>query len=131
LLESVAAESSSSVFVARIKEELEKTGDASRRDVSAAGRKALFVTRGEETGSRQQLVSWLGTYSAANKARYNTFLHSQSPESALSVQAIPPQYDGETKMLDGREILNTNFDLLFEKSPGSLPLVKTSVKSAT
>jgi len=117
LLNNLSTESSSSVFITRIREELEKTNDASRRDVSAAARRALYVTRGEQTTSRQQLVHWLDQYAASNRNRYNTYLHSQSAESALAVEALPPQYEGEAKMLDGREILNANFDLLFEKDP--------------
>src|ERR1051325_2023672 len=51
-----------------------------------------------------------------NADRYNSFLHSESKESALNIEAVPPQYDEES-LVDGREILQANFDVLFSRNP--------------
>jgi pyruvate/2-oxoglutarate/acetoin dehydrogenase E1 component len=44
-------------------------------------------------------------------------LHSETSGSALKVNPVAVQYDDNTPLVDGREILLANFDAQFEKNP--------------
>lgn len=117
VVEEVIAESSSAVFLKKLLEGLESTVDASRKDIVALGRKSLQITRNENLVSKEKLKDWLKEYAALNSERYNSFLFSQSDESVLQVKEIPVEYNDDSKFIDGREILNANFDVLFSREP--------------
>ncbi|HTB52676.1 MAG TPA: thiamine pyrophosphate-dependent enzyme [Ferruginibacter sp.] len=48
-----------------------------------------------------------------NAKIYNSLLYNEGPKSALKVQAIAPYYDDDAKIVNGYEVLNHYFDLLF------------------
>ena len=48
-----------------------------------------------------------------NAQLYNSFLYNEGPKSALKVPAVKPQYAHDAVMVNGYEILNNYFDLLF------------------
>ncbi len=112
----IAQESASGPFVAKVKDGLAKTMDPLRKDVLAAVRKTLQITRGEDGVGRTQLVAWLKQANADNIERYSSHLISESEQSALKVDAVAPEYD-EDKQVDGRELLRDNFDTLLTKDP--------------
>jgi 2-oxoisovalerate dehydrogenase E1 component len=109
----LSAESPQSSFIEKAKAELLGTLEPARREVMAAVKKVLYLTRGEASASRSQLQQWLAEYEAANADRYNSYLQSQSGESALNVAAVPVSYAPDAPMADGREIMQANFDALF------------------
>ncbi len=113
----LAAESAQSVFINKTKEELIASLEPARREVVSAVKKVLYLTRGESSETRSRLHQWLNDYQLLNADRYNSFLHSQSPESALLVEPVPVQYADDAAMADGREIMQANFDALFSNDP--------------
>lgn len=112
----IAAESPNAPFVLKVKDELTKAMDPLRKEVQAAVRKVLQITRGEEGAAREQLVNWYKQSKVENDDRFSSHLYSQSESSALNVEAVAPEYDGD-KMVDGREVLRDNFDTLITKDP--------------
>jgi 2-oxoisovalerate dehydrogenase E1 component len=116
-LDRLAAESSQGPFLLRLKEELEKEQDASRKDIVSTARKAVRLLRNESPPSSGAFSAWLSAYQADNARRYNSYLHSESAEAATRIEAVPPAYAGEEVFLDGREILNANFDAVFSRDP--------------
>lgn len=48
-----------------------------------------------------------------NKQLYNSFLYNEGPKSALNVKEVKPVYEEDAKALNGYEILNKYFELLF------------------
>jgi pyruvate/2-oxoglutarate/acetoin dehydrogenase E1 component len=58
----------------------------------------------------------------------SSYLHSESEMSALKVKPLKPEYIGEIKMVDGREILRENFDTILAKYPEVLTFGEDSGK---
>ncbi|MGZ4036785.1 MAG: alpha-ketoacid dehydrogenase subunit alpha/beta [Bacteroidia bacterium] len=117
VFDEIAAESDKRVFIASIKSELASIKEPIRKDVQVAVKKVLRLIKTENSAARQQLISWLSLSKIENHNRYSTHLHSQSAENALLVEPLAPQYAGESKMVDGRELLRENFDLILHKYP--------------
>jgi pyruvate/2-oxoglutarate/acetoin dehydrogenase E1 component/TPP-dependent pyruvate/acetoin dehydrogenase alpha subunit len=65
----------------------------------------------------KELLTWLDNAISAGKSRYDTFLYSSDQYSALRVPVIPPEYDEESKKLNGYQILNYFFDKILEGNP--------------
>ncbi|MGI8892249.1 MAG: alpha-ketoacid dehydrogenase subunit alpha/beta [Bacteroidia bacterium] len=117
MIEKVSSESPKAVFLSKAKTELTATIDPQRRDVFMAIKKALRITRGENTGSRAQLLRWLEDQQKVNDDRYSSALYSETEGSALKVEPVEIKYDTEAATVDGREVLQANFDVIFEKNP--------------
>ncbi len=60
---------------------------------------------------------WLAEQKQRNNQRYSTTLYNEFPRSALKVKEIKPKYDHDSKLLNAREVLRDNFDVLFSKYP--------------
>jgi pyruvate/2-oxoglutarate/acetoin dehydrogenase E1 component len=65
----------------------------------------------------EQLKSWRKKINEQGREKYNSHQYSQSPESPLRVQEQKPRYPDKPEMLSGYEILNRNFDLIFQNDP--------------
>ena len=89
----------------------------SRKEVIGTARKALLQLKDQEDSARAELKSWLDTQKELNVERYNSFLLSDTPNSATKLEAVAPEYDADTKMIDGREVLLQNFDAIFSTRP--------------
>ncbi|MEO6850637.1 MAG: transketolase C-terminal domain-containing protein, partial [Mucilaginibacter sp.] len=89
--------------------------DPGRKDAMAAGRKALRITVKENLPGKQAVIDWITVEAEKNKERFNSKLFTGTLESPLLVPVIPPQYDEDARLLDGREVLNACFDENFER----------------
>lgn len=116
-LNALATESSKADEVSKIAAELKGTIEPIRKDIFAAVRKALRITRGENGTARQNLVSWLKTETEANAGRYSSHLYSASKWSPMNIEEIPATYASDAEQVDGRIILRDNFDAIFAKYP--------------
>ncbi|MDX2002792.1 MAG: thiamine pyrophosphate-dependent enzyme [Chitinophagales bacterium] len=101
--------------VKKIREELQRMADPFRKDVLVAINKALLIARNEKHAALEELKQLKSQLADENAEKYNSYLHSQSAKSALNVAAIAPSYDEEAPYLNGSEILNKTFDLLFSR----------------
>jgi 2-oxoisovalerate dehydrogenase E1 component len=117
LIEKLSSESPNSVFLSKVKTELTATIDPQRRDVFMAAKKALRITRGENSNARSQLLGWFKDQQKLNEDRYSSTLYSETDGSALKVNPEEIKYDTEASVVDGREVLQANFDVIFEKTP--------------
>lgn len=117
LLTNTANESSNKTDILKIKEDLEKTLNPIRGDVYRAAKRALLASRYDHSHYKNQLQDWLKKATDENADRFNSHLYSQSPESALKVPVIAPIYSDESPMVDGREVLQANFEALMRKDP--------------
>ncbi len=113
----IAAESQHRDTVEKISSDLNSLPDAMRRDILVAVKKVLRLIRDEDTESKHYLTDWLGESTAKNAERYNSYLYSESSESALKVEPIAARYDTHATPVDGREVLLANFDALFKNNP--------------
>jgi pyruvate/2-oxoglutarate/acetoin dehydrogenase E1 component len=94
---------------------LKESVDPSRKDVTALVRHAIRMLRNEHSEAKQHLQFWYQQQHDSNFERYNSKLFTGSSESPLHVKAILPEYNADSKMVDGREILNACFDSNFSR----------------
>jgi pyruvate/2-oxoglutarate/acetoin dehydrogenase E1 component/TPP-dependent pyruvate/acetoin dehydrogenase alpha subunit len=120
LMKSVAHESPNGVFINKEVEALEKAMEPIRKDIFNAARKVLRMVREEKTASRAALAHWIEQEIETNKERYSSHLHSESKYSVSSIENVPPTYDVDPVMEDGRIILRENYRKLFERHPEAL-----------
>jgi pyruvate/2-oxoglutarate/acetoin dehydrogenase E1 component/TPP-dependent pyruvate/acetoin dehydrogenase alpha subunit len=97
--------------------QLTGTPDALRKEILSAVRKALRMTINKSSAERTAMVNWLNAQLEANKERYNSKLFTDGKESPLLVEENPAVYTEQSKMVDGREILNACFDSNFSRDP--------------
>jgi len=120
LFDEIASESGKDAFIHPIKNELVSIKEPIRKDIQVAVKKVLRLVKNDDITGRQKLISWLSLSKIENHDRYSSYLHSQSPKNALNISSNPAQYEGEVKMMDGREILRENFGSILEKYPNTL-----------
>ena len=73
LMEALAAESSNSPFVLKVRDDLQKTMDPLRKEVISSVRKVLQIARGENTPSRAALSQWYSNSQEENRDRFNSY----------------------------------------------------------
>jgi 2-oxoisovalerate dehydrogenase E1 component len=88
-----------------------------RRDVMSAARLSARLTAGMNSEAKNRLYNWLDQIRELNYQRYNSHLISESDNSPLRVEEVPPDYPEDPRQVDGRVILRDNFDKLFSKYP--------------
>jgi transketolase len=117
LISKAAEESENRNEIELIKENLEKAINPVRADAVKAVKRTLLATRNEQLSVKYQLRAWVERTSQENRNRFNSHVYSESPESALKVEIIPPQFNEDSPLVDGREVLQANFEALMRKDP--------------
>ncbi len=117
LIDAVAKSSQNGVFISKILSDLSENDEAERKDIAAAVKAALRFCRGETSEAKTKLINWLVGWDQLNQDRYDSYLYSNSELAALKVQPVDPVYDHDAAVVDGREVLQANFDKLLEKYP--------------
>jgi len=117
LLENLASQSAYSSEILNLVQQLKGTIDALRKDILVAVRKALRLTRNENSDAKRELTIWLNYYNTVNFDRYNSKLHSDTEFSPMNISEIKPIYTEDAKMMDGREIVQACFDAAFARDP--------------
>ncbi|MFA6260988.1 MAG: thiamine pyrophosphate-dependent enzyme [Bacteroidia bacterium] len=88
-----------------------------RKDIGVAIHKALRFTLHETINERTALIEFRKQFESENAERYSSTLYSLSAESVLRVPEVKPEYSENSKMVDGREIMQAFFDLALERDP--------------
>lgn len=117
LMDKIAAESSNAAFILKIKNDLNAIKEPIRKDILVAAKQVLRLIRNENCVSKTQLIDWLNESKLANHDRYSSYLHSESKQNGLNIKPVNPEYSGENKMVDGRELIRDNFDAILAKYP--------------
>jgi len=86
------------------------------KDVMQAVRKALSLCQGAH-GAGKELSDFYQFLKAGNKEKFSSHVHSQSAYSAMKVTEVPAQYDTDSPVLNGYEVLNKFFDHTFATNP--------------
>ena len=100
--------------IQNINYELVNTIDPCRRDIQVAIQKTLLLLRFESFPAKDKLMSMQRLYVEQSKERYNSHLYSESKDSSLNIEAVAAEYSDDSQIMDGREILQSNFAELFE-----------------
>ena len=117
LLQELTKSSVQSVLLEQLNEELSKALNPIRKDVISTVRRALWVTKTENSVARNALISWYSDQQKLNEDRYNSYLYSHSPWKVENIQPINAEYPDDANMVDGREILQACFDHLLKNEP--------------
>lgn len=117
LMENLAQHTANSSFVNPVIEGLKKTMEPIRKDILAAARKILRLTRGEDLAQRKALSIWVTNCIKENHQRYSGLLYSESDHNVRSIKGIKAEYTDNPEMVDGRLILRDNFEALLTKHP--------------
>ena len=116
-LSSLAESSSQGNFIKPLITELKTNPEPIRKDVLAAVRKAIRISRGESLTERTHLIDWYHQNQELNAARFNSKLYSESSLSPLNIEGVDPIYADDAEEVDGRVVLRDNFDKILEKYP--------------
>ena len=117
LLVNLANQSNFINEIAAIANELKSISEPIRKDIGVALHKALRLTLKENSAARLEILKWKEDFEKSNFDRYNSYLFSESHNSALKVKEVKPLYGPDAKLVDGREVLVAYFDQLFSKDP--------------
>jgi len=100
-----------------VSESLKKSLDNNRKVISEAVHEVLMISSGENSDAVEKLKEWKNKFKKDNSKRYGSHLFSESAESALNIKEVKPVYSEDSKVLDGREVLNAFFDIAFAGDP--------------
>ncbi len=117
LLNALAQTTKNQTKVIEIKDNLEKTLNPIYADAIIAVKKALRLVVNEESTAKKTLQNWLQFNLQERKKDFNSYLYSQSENNVFEVPEIKVTYHQEAAMVDGREVLQANFDKIFETNP--------------
>ncbi|MDY3319424.1 thiamine pyrophosphate-dependent enzyme [Riemerella anatipestifer] len=91
-----------------------------KRDVFHLMRKALWLTRGQNSAERKDLEKIYQELLLQEQDHYSSHLYSQSQWKATNVKEVKPIYSDNSEEVDGRVVVRNNFDKIFEKYPQTL-----------
>ncbi len=117
LFEGIAKSGRKADEIISVSEALKKSLDNNRKVISEAVNDVLRISAGENSDSRRKLIEWKNNFKKENDRRYGSHLYSESKDSAMNVKEVKPVYNADSKVLDGREVLNAFFDIAFERDP--------------
>jgi pyruvate/2-oxoglutarate/acetoin dehydrogenase E1 component len=99
----------------KLLKELTSIREPMRRDVMRTINTVINVAEDNEA------LFWLKDYykdlQKENESLYNTHLYDETEKSTLKVTEVKAQYERDTPLLNGYEILNRYFDQLFSNNP--------------
>ncbi|PPZ92955.1 transketolase [Cloacibacterium normanense] len=106
-----------------VEAELQKFGSLisyAKKDIFSLMRKALLLTRTNQSTERQWIASKYEQLLAQEKENYSSHLYSESEWKSTNVKEVKPIYSENSEMVDGRVVVRNNFDKIFEKYPETL-----------
>jgi len=118
LLNSIAFLSTNKVFIEKIAADLAAIKEPIRKEILIAARKALRLVINEN--GKQQLATWIKSYSEKIQPKFSSHLFSQSTYNVLQSKEVLPHYVESAEEVDARLVLRDNFDAIFNKYPEAL-----------
>jgi pyruvate/2-oxoglutarate/acetoin dehydrogenase E1 component/TPP-dependent pyruvate/acetoin dehydrogenase alpha subunit len=103
--------------ITNIANELLSISEPIRKDIGVAVNKALRLTYATNSSERNALIQFKANFKEINADRYNSYLFSESAESALKVNEVKPIFSDDSKVVDGREVMQAFFDLAITRDP--------------
>ena len=101
--------------LSKISTQLASTPDALRKEVISAVRKTLRLSVQSQSPERANLLKWYSVQTRLNEDRYNSKLFTDGNESPFLINHVQADYNEESRMVDGRELLNACFDANFAR----------------
>ncbi len=117
LLTAFAASNTNGVFIQKLISDLKALTEPDRREITITIKKALRFAREDHSPAAVQLRSWLDAFLKLNNNRFDSNQYSESNQNALKIKPVAAQYNADAPMVDGREVLQANFDALLTSMP--------------
>jgi pyruvate/2-oxoglutarate/acetoin dehydrogenase E1 component/TPP-dependent pyruvate/acetoin dehydrogenase alpha subunit len=115
IITTVAQKSKYRREILNIKADLTKIHNPLKLDFFKAVKQTLILTRKEKIPQRQRLINWLSKINEDNQKFYSSHLYSESENSSLNIKVVKPVYSEESKIVDGREVLQAFFNKALER----------------
>lgn len=103
--------------MAQISDALKKSLEVNFRVISESVNDVLRIAKDLPGNARAELAEWRRNFRKRNERKYGSHLYSESAESSLNVKEVKPVYSEDSRLLDGREVLNAFFDIALERDP--------------
>lgn len=116
LLEAYALTSSKAHLFSDKIQSLKTNSEPIRKEIISTLRLVLRHTIGDSSLERAAIAGFIEEQTHNNEDRYSSHLYSQSSSSALKIAEVKPHYEDE-KLVDAREILRDNFDVILNNRP--------------
>lgn len=120
ILSQVESHSVNRVFISKLKDNLAKISEPTRKDILSTARKVLRYTVGESFAEKKALSKWIDTYFETIQPKFSSHLYSETQRSNTRINEIKASYDDGAEQVDGRIILRDNFDAIFSNYPEAL-----------
>lgn len=117
LLGKAALSSDKNKELQQIKSDLKSALNPFKADIARAIRKSLRLLINTDSEEKTRLLDWYREKYDKYRDEYSSHLYSESDESALKITPVPAEYNDDSKLVDGREIVQACFDALFERDP--------------
>ena len=120
LLKAVSNSSGNKVFIDKLIYTLENSKEPNRKDILSTARQILRLVAKENSSEREQLRNWINTYFDKIQPKYSSDLYNDSDSKASRIEEVLPEFNADTKDVDGRVVIRENFDAIFNKYPEAL-----------
>ena len=117
LLQDAAEESPSSLQLLEIIQELRSAATPIKANIFSAVRKAARLIREESGTYRFELINWIKGKEEKYQDEYNSHLYSESTKAAALIEEVAPVYTEDSRVVDGREIMQSCFDHILTEYP--------------
>ena len=115
LLEKTASKSENSVFITKIKNDLNSIGEPCGKDLLSAARKSIVYLRNENSTEKRQLQNWILNFFEIEQPKFSSHLYSETENRVGNLKEVLPTYANNSELVDGRIIIKDNFDTIFSK----------------
>jgi pyruvate/2-oxoglutarate/acetoin dehydrogenase E1 component/TPP-dependent pyruvate/acetoin dehydrogenase alpha subunit len=120
LLMAVVNDSANKNFILPVINAFKEERETSRKELMEVVRKVLRLTLHDNNAAVAELRNWSTNYIEIQSKNYGEFLHSESQWATTNIEAVVPEYNDDSEMVDARVIMRDNFDAIFEKYPEAL-----------
>lgn len=94
---------------------LQSISEPSLKEIYSTVRQVLRDLRHVSSPAKDELLAWYKEKQTINQERYNSALYTETGVSPTQIAAVAPEYDEQTAIVDGREVLNACFEANFAK----------------
>ena len=90
-----------------------------RRSLLSTAKRIAFELHENHSMGKEQtgLLDWIKRFEKRSNNYYSKQLYREGKDSALNVQGVKAEYKPASEAINGSEIINRNFDVLFGKHP--------------
>jgi pyruvate/2-oxoglutarate/acetoin dehydrogenase E1 component/TPP-dependent pyruvate/acetoin dehydrogenase alpha subunit len=103
--------------VMEIAKELKETMNPQKADIMKALRSSIWVLNREGHDGKSALIEQYNKLKQLYEDEYNSHVHSESQHAAINIAEVRPEFTEDSKLVDGREVLQACFDYHLENNP--------------